>query len=214
MHIEDTDHVTKNFIVFEGIDGSGTTTQMRRLAAAMERKSLPYMVTAEPTTRPEGALIRRILKGEIAAEPGTVAYLFAADRHQHVYSPEGILQAAKSGAITLCDRYVLSSLAYQGMTCGKELPAMLNSPFPRPGLTIFFDVSAETAMRRMAARSQLEIYEKLHIQKQVRAAYREVIASARADGWKIVEIDAEKSIDEVTAQVFAAIGEHLGIALG
>lgn len=210
MGSEDTDFALKNIIVFEGIDGSGTTTQLRRLAVAMERKGIPHMITAEPTTRPEGVLIRRILKGDLEAEPGTVAYLFAADRYQHLYGAEGMLKAAEGGAVVLCDRYVLSSLAYQGIACGKELPTLLNSVFPPPGLTLFFKIDPETAIRRVSSRDQLEIYEKLHIQKQVSEAYEEVLAEARARGWNIGVIDAEKPLDEVTRQIFSRLGAYLG----
>src|SRR3989339_2072899 len=102
MQHDDTDLALKNFIVFEGIDGSGTTTQLRRLAAAMERNDLPHMATAEPTSRPEGALIRQILKGDLEADPGTVAYLFAADRHQHLHGKDGMLEAIACGKVVLC----------------------------------------------------------------------------------------------------------------
>ena len=213
MQREDTHFTVKNFIVFEGLDGSGTTTQMRRLASTLERNKIPHMITAEPTARPEGALVRRILRGEIEAEPGTVAYLFAADRYQHVFGKEGILATAESGAVVVCDRYALSSLAYQGMTCGEELPRLLNAGFPAPSLTLFFKIDPETAMRRVNSRDQLEIYEKLHIQKQVSAAYDKVLAQAKADGWNIALIDAEKGVDEVEQQIIAAIGKHLGKSL-
>lgn len=214
MQREDTDFTVKSFIVFEGIDGSGTTTQLRRLGEAMEKAAIPHTTTAEPTTRPEGALVRKILRGEIEAEPGTVAYLFAADRYQHIHGKEGILRTIEGGAVVLCDRYVLSSLAYQGMTCGIELPRLLNAGFPHPGLTLFFRVAPEIAMRRVISRNQLEIYEKMHIQKLVSQAYEDQIAAARTAGWNIVTIDAEKSMDEVTAQIFEAIGAYLGISLG
>ena len=210
MQREDTDFTVNNFIVFEGIDGSGTTTQLRRIGEAMEKAGIPHMTTAEPTGRPEGALVRKILRGEIEAEPGTVAFLFAADRYQHIHGKEGILAAIEGGAVVLCDRYALSSLAYQGMTCGIELPRLLNSGFPRPGLTLFFKVDPEIAMRRMSSRNQLEIYEKLHIQKLVSHAYEDQIAVARAAGWNIVTIDAGKSVDEVTRQLFEAIDTYLG----
>ena len=218
MKTDDTDSALNNFIVLEGIDGSGTTTQIRRIYSLLGKNSIPSMITAEPTSRPEGLLIRRILRGEIEAEPGTVAHLFAADRHQHLFGKEGILEAVHAGKIVLCDRYALSSLAYQGITCGPELPALLNSGFPSPGLTLFFRIDPETAMRRVNTRmedtkDQLEIYEKLHIQKQVSASYETVLADAQAKGWKIAIIDAEKSADDVTRHVLAILKNHLGIGL-
>lgn len=210
MQREDTDFTVNNFIVFEGIDGSGTTTQLRRIGEAMEKAGIPHITTAEPTGSPAGALVRKILRGEIEAEPGTVAFLFAADRYQHLHGKEGILAAIKGGAVVLCDRYALSSLAYQGMTCGIELPRLLNSGFPRPGLTIFFKVAPEIAMRRMSSRDQLEIYEKLHIQKLVSQAYEEQIEIAKAAGWNIATIDAGKPMDEVTRRLSEVIDDYLG----
>ncbi|MDP2791840.1 MAG: dTMP kinase [Rectinemataceae bacterium] len=218
MKTEDTDFTLNNFIVLEGIDGSGTTTQMRRLSSLLEKMGIPHMLTAEPTSRPEGSLIRRILRGELEAEPGTVAHLFAADRHQHLFGKGGIVEALRAGKIVLCDRYALSSMAYQGITCGPELPALLNAGFPAPGLTIFFRLDPETAMMRVQSRmenaqNQLEIYEKMHIQKQVSASYEAVLASAQAKGWTIAFIDAEKSIDEVTRQLLSIMAKHLRIVL-
>jgi len=214
MQHDDTDLALKNFIVFEGIDGSGTTTQLRRLAAAMERNGLPHIATAEPTSRPEGALIRQILKGDLEADPGTVAYLFAADRHQHLHGKDGMLEAIARGKVVLCDRYALSSLAYQGITCGEDLPLLLNSGFPAPGLTLFFKIAPETAMSRVKSRSQLEIYEILHMQELVSRAYDEVVARARERGWNIALIDAERPVEAVTSQILAAVERHLGRTLG
>lgn len=208
MQRDDTNSALKNFIVLEGIDGSGTTTQLRRIAELMGKNKIPHIVTAEPTSRPEGALIRRILRGELDAEPGTVAYLFAADRYQHVFGTEGLLAAVKAGKTAICDRYVLSSLAYQGIACGKELPALLNAAFPPPGLTLFFKIDPELAIRRVDTRNHLEIYEKLHIQKRVAAAYEEALAEAAAKGWKTALIDAEKPVDDVTRQIVVALERH------
>ncbi len=218
MKIEDTDFSLNNFIVLEGIDGSGTTTQMKRLSSILEKMGITHMLTAEPTSRPEGKLIRRILSGEIEAEPGTVAHLFAADRHQHLFGKDGILEAVRAGKIVLCDRYALSSLAYQGITCGPELPALLNAGFPAPGLTVFFRLDPETAMKRVLSRTEnaqnpMEIYEKLHIQQQVSASYEAVLASAAARGWTIAFIDAETSVDEVTRQLLSIMSRHLGMNL-
>lgn len=218
MKTEDTDFSLNNFIVLEGIDGSGTTTQMRRLSSLLEKKNIPHMITAEPTSRPEGNLIRRILRGEIEAEPGTVAHLFAADRHQHLFGDEGILEATRAGKIVLCDRYALSSLAYQGITCGFDLPALLNAGFPAPGLTVFFRLNPEIAMSRVHNRTenskdQIEIYEKLYIQKQVSASYEAVLADAQTKGWNIAFIDAEKPADDVTRQLLSILDKHLNIRL-
>lgn len=200
----------KNLIVLEGIDGSGTTTQLRAIPGFFTELGRACVATAEPTDRPEGRLLRRILKGEIEASAGTVAFLFAADRHEHLYGAGGILEQTSLGAIVICDRYALSSLAYQGLTCGRELPALLNSRFPRPGLTLFFDVDAQIAMSRVSGRDSLEIYERLQFQTEVAAAYRREIELARAAGWNIVRIDAGQSLDSVTAQVRESLLTYIG----
>lgn len=214
MGLNDTKDTGKNFIVFEGIDGSGTTTQLKRLSSILKENGFPVLATSEPTTRPEGALIRTVLRGETKAEPGTIAFLFAADRHQHLYGGGGILEALSEGKIVICDRYVLSSLAYQGIACGNDLPAMLNSRFPAPGLTVFFRIDPQTAMKRVSSRSELEIYEKLGFQEQVGRAYEEQLSLARERGWKTAAVDAGLPIQEVTRRICVLFEEHLGIRLG
>ena len=213
MQIRDTEYRLKNFVVFEGIDGSGTTTQLRMLAETLTHKGIQFETTAEPTSRPEGQLIRRILKGEVDADPGTVAYLFATDRHQHIHGSGGILSILEREAWVFCDRYILSSLAYQGITCGDELPRLLNSPFPKPGLTIFFRIDPNQSMERVLRRESLEIYEKMHMQQLVSAAYDRTVAEKRSEGWNIEVIDAGLKIEEVRAQVWNLVGAHFGVEL-
>ena len=213
MQSQDTDFALKNFIVLEGIDGSGTSTQMRFIEAAFKEKGLAHMVTAEPTGRPEGQLIRKILQGELDAAPGTVAHLFASDRHQQLYGKAGIVEALESGKLVVCDRYVLSSLAYQGSTCGRDLPEYLNARFPAPGLTIFFKIDPEHSLQRLSSRSKLEIYEKMHMQKLVDIAYETTIAQKRSRGWKIETVNAEKPIDQVRQEVFTIIEAYTGFTI-
>jgi dTMP kinase len=211
MQPQDTDFTLKNFIVLEGIDGSGTSTQMRNIESALVKKGLPHLMTAEPTGRPEGQLIRNILRGELEADPGTVAYLFASDRHQHLHGQGGILEALEEGKFVVCDRYALSSLAYQGSTCGKELPEYLNAKFPAPGLTIFFKIDPERSLKRLDSRNKLEIYEKMHMQKLVSLAYEAIIAEKIAQGWNIQILDAEKSVEQVRLEVLSLIQAYTGL---
>jgi dTMP kinase len=209
MSAEDTHETLKNFIVFEGIDGSGTTTQLRKVSSLFENRGIGYIATAEPTSRPEGLLIRRILRGEIPAHPGTVAFLFAADRHEHLYGQEGIISSLQNGEIALCDRYLLSSLAYQGVTCESDLPIFLNSRFPRPGLTLYFRIDPEMAMKRVLQREHLEIYEKLYMQKKVGDAYERIVEKKVSEGWNIKTIQAENPIDMVSKQVLEIVSAYL-----
>ncbi len=205
--------IFKRFVVLEGIDGAGTTTQLGRLRDALTKAGMPHWPTCEPTSRPEGALIRRILGGELPAHPGTVAHLFAADRHEHLYGAGGIVEHLAAGDIVISDRYVLSSLAYQGATCGFELPMKLNGDFPLPGLTLFFDVDPSLSMARLASRSHLEIYEKQSFQEKVADCYEEALETLARAGAEAIRIDASLSPAEVTAQVFRAVGKSLRIDL-
>lgn len=199
--------ILKNFVVFEGGDGSGTTTQMKKLKEKFSAESgLPALFgTYEPTDGPVGRLIRQGLKGKIPFKNETVACLFAADRNDHIYGPLGIAERCGRGELVVCDRYVLSSLVYQGITCGEELPEILNRQFPMPELTIFFDIDPETAQKRIENRRQKEIYEAADFQVKVCERYRTLLPRFKTAGSKTVIIDACKPVDEVAGEVWRAI---------
>ena len=203
----------KRFIVLEGGDGAGTTTQLKLLGEALVRASISHWITAEPTEGPEGLLIRRILSGELRRDPGTLARLFAADRNEHLRGKGGILERLGEGDAVVCDRYVLSSLAYQGVACGRELPAELNARFPLPELLLYFDLSPEASLGRIRSRERLEIFEELPFQERVRAAYREELSRYASSGMRIVVIDASRSVADISHTIIGAVGETLGIEL-
>jgi dTMP kinase len=205
--------ILKRFIVLEGGDGAGTTTQLRLLGAALSRASVPHWITAEPTDAPEGRLIREILSGDLPRDPGTLAHLFAADRNEHLRGPGGIVDRLSRGEAVVCDRYVLSSLAYQGASCGRELPAALNAFFPLPELLLFFDLEPEASMGRLGSRERLEIFEELGFQEKVRAAYRSELARLASSGMRVVVLDAADSVEGISRRILAAVGETLGVDL-
>jgi dTMP kinase len=197
--------ILERFVVFEGIDGTGTTTQLARLQQRLAAAACPHAVSCEPTNGPIGKLIREALAGTVALHPQTVARLFAADRGEHLYGHGGIVSATAAGLLSISDRYLFSSLAYQGLTCGQELPAVLNAGFPLPRLLLFFDLDPEAAMDRMAGRSKLDIYENLAFQRQVAAAYRQTIAAFEDTGMRIVRIDAAMKPEAVEKAVWQAV---------
>lgn len=205
--------ILRRFIVLEGGDGSGTTTQLKFIGRALERADLPYWATSEPTELPEGRLIRRILSGELKRDPGTLARLFAADRNEHLKGADGILERLARGEIILCDRYILSSLAYQGVDCGPEIPERLNADFPLPELLLYFDLSPAQSLGRIVARGRLDIFEDLPFQEKVRLAYDRALDSYAGSGMKIVRIDASRSVKEVSREILTAIGASLGLSL-
>ncbi len=203
----------RRFIVLEGVDGAGTTTQLRVLGGALAAAGIPHWTTAEPTVRPEGALIRRILGGELDASPATVAYLFAADRCEHLYGSGGIVERLGRGEAVVSDRYVLSSLAYQGAACGLDLPLYLNDRFPLPSLLIYFDIEPTVSMARIGSRERREIYELLPFQEKVREGYERALALLDGSPTRIVRVDAGLPPAEVSRIVLGAAGEELGTEL-
>ena len=189
----------KNFIVFEGIDGAGTSTQIKKLE---ESNTYKYIATAEPTKDETGKFLRRMLAGDFSVDEKTNAYLFAADRCQHIYGKYGVIETINSGKTVVSDRYFFSSMAYQAIFCGPELPELLNSPFPLPEYLFFFDINPEISLGRVDSRNEKkEIYEKLDLQKKIAAEYEKIISKYEAgsaeSGMKIIRVDATKSIEEI-----------------
>ena len=209
-------NIIPNFVVFEGGDGSGTSTQMdllrRRFAdPAASRESpgtLPVLcATAEPTTGPVGALIREALGGRLPLMPETLARLFSADRQEHIFGPGGIVERCGRGELVVCDRYVPSSLVYQGATCGEDLPLLLNRDFPCPELLIYFDLDPDIAAERMANRGGREIFEYRDFQVEVRRRYRELLPRYARGDIRSVTLDASQSPEKVAEDVWSALAK-------
>ena len=202
--------IITNFVVFEGIDGSGTTTQINKLGVFFQqnRNKLflpPFYKTFEPTNGSIGKLIRSGLRKEIHLNPVTMALLFAADRNEHLFCSGGIKERCCRGELVVSDRYIPSSLVYQGITCGQELPERLNRDFPGPELLLFFDVDPEIALSRVARREHREIYEILDFQVKARERYKTLLPQLSAQGTSVETIDASLPLNEVAAEVWKAI---------
>jgi dTMP kinase len=198
--------IIPNFVVFEGGDGSGTTTQLSRLAERLKNVERPtFFPTFEPTDGQIGKLIRSALKKDLILKPQTLAMLFAADRNEHLNGQDGILAHVNRGELVVSDRFVLSSLVYQGIECGNELPTVLNSRFPAPELTIFLDIDPKIAINRMSKRGSLEIYEYLEFQEKVRQKYKSAVDDYRKNGARVEVIDSSKTIEEVADQVWSML---------
>lgn len=191
--------VIQNFVVFEGGDGSGTTTQLMSLSDRFAAvKTAPRLYTTfEPTDGPIGRLIRSALKGTIPLQSETLARLFAADRNEHLYAPGGIWERCSQGELVVSDRYVLSSLVYQGIDCGEALPQVLNARFPVPAVLFFFDVDPAIALKRVENRPVKEIYEYLDFQIQVRERYKALLPWYEQQGVQVEIIDAGREAEEV-----------------
>jgi dTMP kinase len=166
--------VLENFVVLEGLDGSGTTTQLHMAAGELESRGVPHFCTGEPTKGVIGRMIRQILKRQIRVRPDTVALLFAADRHEHLYEETGgILYHLGQGELVICDRYLFSSLAYQSLACDPEFVFSLNRRFPLPQHLVFLNTPVPVSQRRLTIRSAEgpELYDGPEIQEDILSAY-------------------------------------------
>ncbi len=199
--------ILKKFVVFEGIDGSGTSTQIALLKERAGGKKVSF--TAEPSENSTGKFLRQILAGKEKVSPQTAAYLFAADRAEHLWGQGGIVDQTKNGLTVVSDRYLFSNLAYQGVTCGEDLPKTLNSPFPLPQLLFFFDISAQKSLERVEKRGEAkEIYENQKFLEETAARYRAVIDQYKklADsGMRIVELDATLPKEKISDLIWNEI---------
>lgn len=203
--------IVKNFIVLEGIDGAGTSTQIKKLIERDETGT--FTATAEPTTGDTGKFLRKMLAGDFTVDPKTSAYLFAADRCEHIYGKNGVLEMTSNGKTVISDRYFFSSLAYQTVSCGKELPEHLNEVFPLPEILFYFVINPEISLARVDSRNEKkEIYEKLDYQKKTAELYESVISeyenSQKGKGMKVVRIDATKSIEEISEIIWKTISSR------
>ncbi len=206
------------FIVFEGLDGAGTTTQTKILAdrLAALRPGLAILASAEPSSGPAGAVIRQVLRHRIRGtdcfgddrefDPGALALLFAADRLDH-YSTE-IRPVLNRGGVAISDRYKLSSLAYQALGMPLEWVASINSMAPDPDIMFFLEVSPETAWQRVSHnRVRRDIFEVPDLLRRVHETYRQALSMT--SGSDVVIIDGSDPIDAIAQKVWAAVSGRL-----
>ncbi|MDR3167677.1 MAG: dTMP kinase [Treponema sp.] len=199
-------NIFRNFVVFEGGDGSGTSTQIELLRGRFGSApggGLPALFTTfEPTDTPIGRILREALRGTLSLQPETIARLFAADRNEHLFGAGGIRERCLGGELVVSDRYVPSSLAYQGIDCGEDLPACLNRDFPLPELLLFFDVDPDIALKRLEQRPGRDLYEHRELQIRVRERYKALLPAYAAGGVRLEYLDAGKPVEEVAEEVW------------
>lgn len=168
------------FIVFEGIDGSGKTTQANRLADMLRGLGREVVFTAEPTGLPSGKAIRVALSGAVKKSECEMAAMFVEDRIAHNKDGEiGIQNLVAKGIDVICDRYYYSSLAYQGHATDYEWVKAMNINCPdirKPDICIYLDLLPEESLRRISAgRESFEIYENMETLTKVRKQFLSVI---------------------------------------
>lgn len=222
------------FIVLDGIDGSGTTSQGQRLAAALQAAGVAARFTCEPSAGPIGKQIRQLLAGggdDASRAWDTLALLFAADRLDHL--AREIRPALASGVTIVCDRYDLSSLAYQSASqqlggapqdaalAEATLPdattadatlgwlRALNQRALRPDLTLVLDVDPDVAEARRAARgAPPELFERRELQRRLALLYARAEQLVPRD--RVVHVDANRELTAVAEQLWALVTHHLG----
>jgi dTMP kinase len=203
------------FVVIEGLDGAGTTTQARLLGERLRAAGRSVHVTAEPSGGPIGALVRQVLQQRIGGGRGggfdahALALLFAADRLDHVAAE--VEPRLAEGCDVVSDRYALSSLAYQGLTTGDlAWVEAVNRRAPAPDLTVFLRVRPGLALgRRQAAGTTPELYEVAAFQRRVARSYQRALLLLRRRGQRVEVLDGEAPPERVAAEV-AGLVERLG----
>ena len=204
-----------HFIVLEGIDGSGTTTQAAELRKRFIEYGLPAHVTAEPSSGPVGSIIRQILSGRLvirhqhgvsAPSWKTLSLLFAADRQDHVESE--ILPNLSDGVNVICDRYIYSSVVYQSVSSGDQKTTdwirEVNRYIKKPDLVLHLKIDPEEALnRRLARGGSVEIFDDPEFQAKLAGAYDNLEKTFKDT--HVVTVDANRSIAEVADECWTHV---------
>lgn len=201
-----------HLIVFEGVDGAGTTTQAQALKRAFVARGLPAHVTAQPSTGPVGMLIRQVLAGRLVLHdskaPGwsTMALLFAADRQDHQEAE--IEPNLHDGVTVICDRYLYSSVIYQSLSASRPGAVSwiqeINARIRKPDLVIFLEVSArDAALRREQRSGRAELYDDADFQARLVERYHEL--PRLFPDHPIVTLDGARPADTIAAEAWARV---------
>ncbi len=192
------------FIVFEGLDGSGSSTQVGLLQKALKDKGYRAHVTKEPTNNIVGGLIRGQLTKDWKTGPECLQLLFAADRAHHL--EREILPGVSQGCIVISDRYFFSTIAFGGIDLDMEWLKGLNDKFKVPDLSFFIKVPASECVRRIAdSRFEFELFEEEKKLEKVWKNY-EVLAKEYKN---VHVIDGMKSVSEVHEEILEIVCDYL-----
>ena len=198
-------------ITVEGVEGSGKTTQCRRLAEHLRARGLEVVETSEPDGTGLGQAIRALFELEPRPTPLTQAFLFLAARQEHV--AQVIRPALTRGAVVISDRYTDATVAYQGYGQGLDLQTIrdlnaLATGGLLPDLTVLLDLDPAAGMRRIAGRP-LDAFERMDqvFHRRVREGYLEI---ARADKRRVLVVDAARDPELLHREIVGGVDEFLG----
>jgi dTMP kinase len=197
------------FIAFEGIDGSGKSTQVKLLSEKLKEAGHKVYCTCEPTDSPIGSVIRNIFKHRIDADHKTIAGLFVADRLDHlVNKTNGILNKINEGYTVITDRYYFSSYAYHGIHMSLDWVIEANSlsaDLLRPDLNIYIDIAPGESMKRIKnGRNTMELYETNETLRKVRKKYFEAFELLK-DKENVFITDGSRPESEVAESIWNKI---------
>jgi len=197
------------FITFEGIDGSGKSTQIKLLAERLSSRGIKCYETKEPTDSPIGSLVRQMLTGRIIADNRVVASMCIADRLDHILNKtDGILDIINNGISVLSDRYYFSTYAYNGVDIDMDWLIQgnaISASLLRPALTVFLDIPVNTAMERIKSkRLHTELFETEERLTAVKEKYFEAFGKL-SQTENVAVIDADAGTDIVCERIWSAV---------
>lgn len=194
--------ILENFIVFEGLDGAGTTTQCKLLYNYLKEKNIDVLLDAEPTPSPIGHLIRtEYLSKNSKTTPWALALLYAADRENHINNVDnGLKTLIKSGKTIISDRYLYSSLAYQSVNLDINKVKSINN-FEEPEFVIYIDTPVEECLNRISVRgAKTELFEKRDYLEKTRDGFENAFRTINPNT-KFIRIDGTRTKEEIFKQV-------------
>lgn len=200
------------FIAFEGIDGSGKSTQIQLLSEKLLEEKIYFYTTMEPTDSPIGSLIHQIMTGRIKTDNKVIAGLFVADRLDHLLNDvNGIIGKINEGITVISDRYYFSSYAYHSIDMPMEWVIKANSQSSdllKPTVTVFIDVDPDVAVERIAKnRYQQELFEKKSRLIKVREKYYEAFDKLK-DEEEVIIIDGNRSVSEIADDIWKEVAHY------
>ncbi len=198
------------FIVFEGIDGSGKSTQAEILYNKLLQENIKVHKTFEPTNKPVGTLLREYLKGNYSCDNKVLAGLFATDRLDHFLSDNnGIISLIKNGTTVICDRNYLSNFAYQGE---ENLDFVINlnqtvRDLLKPDVHIFIDTPVDIALDRISKnRTNVDMFENKKSLEMIRDNYKKCFKWFENDE-NIIIIDGNRTENEVAEEIYSKVSK-------